>query len=210
MNCCPLPAALTTITATTCPVNMGQIQRVFFVRRTYVQWDTVTPANNVPAAIATFLPTVVAGWTILRAAVGNTKVVIPPLFGGDITITPGEAIKVGGNDNTTLNGETYVNSYAPSTFAARFDSLSKQTTADLKELRCESLEVYFVNQDGDIIGRRVGDLFVGFNAKALVVNSRSVQGFGTRDSNTIDFQLDADWDAEFEIITPTDFNALTF
>lgn len=210
MNCCPLPAALTTITATTCPVDMGQIQRVFFVRRTYVQWNTVTPASNVPAAIATFLPTVVAGWTILRAAVGNTKVVIPPLFGGDITITPGEAIKVGGNDNSTLNGETYVNSYAPSTFAARFDSLTAAQTSQIKELRCESLEAYFVNQDGDIIGRRVGDLFVGFNAKALVVNSRSALGFGTRDANIIEFQLDTDWDSEFEKITPSDFNALTF
>jgi hypothetical protein len=132
------------------------------------------------------------------------------LFGGDITITPGEAIKVGGNDNSTLNGETYVTSYAPSTFAARFDSLTATQTSQLKELRCESLEVYFVNQDGDIIGRRNGDLFVGFNAIALVVNSRSALGFGTRDANVIEFQLDADWDSEFEKITPSDFNALTF
>jgi len=34
-------------------------------------------------------------------------------------------------------------------------------------------------------------------------------GFGTRDMNTMTFQLDFDYDETKAAITPTDFNALT-
>lgn len=208
---CPLPSALTAITATTCPEDLGQIQRLFFVRKGYLIWDTVTPANNVPATIVGDLITEVAGWTTLLAAVDNTKVIKTPLIGGDPVINAGDINQTGGNDNSTLNGEVYFNSLNPSTFTARFDQLTAAQTAQFKNLACESLEVYFINQDGDIIARRDGDNVTGFPVKgATVLQSRSVQGFGTRNSNNIQFQLDADWDEYFEKFTPTDFNALTF
>jgi len=213
---CPLPTALTAIDATVCPEELGQIQRVWFVRAGNVQWDTVDPTatgKTLPATIQPNLPTVSAGWTTLKAAADDTKVVFAPLFGGDITITPGDAITQGGNDNSTLNGQTYFVAFPDSTFSARFDQLTKDQTSQLKELICENLEVYFINEDGDIIGQRDpsdADLFKGIPVTNVALQSRNVQGFATRDSNILTFQLDADWDTYFEKQTPTDFNALTF
>ncbi len=206
---CPLPTALTAIDATACPEELGQIQRVWFVRAGNVIWDTVTPANNVPATITGQLPSVVAGWNTLTAAADSTKVVLAPLFGGDIIITPGDAITQGGNDNSTLNGQTYFVSFPDSTFTGRFDQLTATQTSQLKELICEDLEVYFINEDGDIIGKRDGDTWLGFAVTNVALQSRNVQGFATRDSNILSFQINADWDTEFEKQTPTDFNALT-
>jgi hypothetical protein len=208
---CPVATALTTITTSSCPEEIGQIQRAWFVRKGEVVWDTATAgAANVPATITGDLVTVIAGWTILKTAVDSTKVVFAPLFGGDITITPGEAITQGGNDNSTLNGQTYFVAFPDSTFSARYDQLSAQTTADLKLLVCEDLEVYFVNDSGDIIGdASTTGTFKGFDCSNVALGSRNVQGFATRDSNIMTFQLDEDWDTYFEKQTPTDFNALT-
>ena len=95
---CPVATALTTITATTCPEEIGQIQRAFFVRKGTVVWDTATAgAANVPATITGDLVTVLAGWNILKIAADATKVVFAPLFGGDITIAPAEAVTQSGN-----------------------------------------------------------------------------------------------------------------
>lgn len=213
---CPLPAAPTAITATSCPEELGQIQRVWLVRKGNVQWDTTDPTatgKSLPAAIQPNLPTVSAGWTTLKAAVDSTKVVFTPLFGGDITITPADPVFQGGNDNSTLNGQAYYVNTPDSTFSARFDQLTATQTSELKDLKCEDMEVYFINEDGDIIGQRDpldADLFKGIPVTSIVLGSRNVQGFTTRDSNIMTFQLNEDWDTYFEKQTPTDFNALTF
>jgi hypothetical protein len=209
---CPLPTALTAIDATTCPEELGQIQRVWFVRKAgTVVWDRVTNTNNTPAAINALDPDASTGWTALKALSDDGKLVTAPLFGGDITITPADAITFGGNDNSTLNGQTYFVSFADSTFSARFDQLTKDQTSQLKELVCEDLEVYFINEDSDIIGRRDGDDWTGFPVTNVALQSRNVQGFATRDSNILTFQLNADWDTYFEKVTPaTGFNPLTF
>ncbi len=208
---CPIATALTTITPTSCPVEMGQIQRAWFVRKGEVVWDTATAgAANVPAAIAGDLVTVIAGWSTLKTAVDSTKVVYAPLFGGDITITPAEAITQGGNDNSTLNGQTYFVNFPDSTFSARFDQLAAAQALQMKELACEDLEVYFINEDGDIIGdaTTTGTL-KGFDCTNVILGSRNVQGFATRDSNVMSFQLSADWDTIFSKIGSLTFNALT-
>lgn len=209
---CPLPTALTAITATTCPEEIGQIQRVWFVRKGNVVWDTATAgAANVPATIMGDLVTVSAGWTTLKAAIDDTKVIFAPLFGGDITITPADPVFQGGGDNSTLNGQAYYVNTPDSTFSARFDQLTATQTSELKELKCEDVEVYFINEDGDIIGdASTTGTFKGFDATSVVLGSRNVQGFTTRDSNVLTFQLNEDWDTIFEKQTPTDFNALTF
>jgi hypothetical protein len=191
---CPLPTALTAIDATTCPEELGQIQRVWFVRKAgAVVWDRVSNLNNTPASINGVDPDASTGWTALKALTDDSKLVTAPLFGGDITITPADAITFGGNDNSTLNGQTYFVSFADSTFSARFDQLTKDQTSQMKELVCEDLEVYFINEDGDIIGRREGDNWTGFPVTNVALQSRNVQGFATRDSNILTFQLNADW-----------------
>ena len=211
LDCCPLATSLTDIPASVCPENMGQIQRYWFVRKGEVIWDTVTPANNLPATIAALQPSVLAGWTILFAAADDTHVVTSPLIGGESTLTGGSTITQGGGDNSTLSGTTLVNGINPTDGSARFDSLTGPQIAAFRTLACEGtgLEVYLINQQGLIWGQQVGDLFTGFDVSNVVLGSMTNAGFGTRDMNTMTFQLDFDYDETKAAITPTDFNALT-
>jgi hypothetical protein len=218
---CPIPTALTAITATSCPEELGQIQRFIFVRKGEVVWDTVTPANNVPATITLDAPTATVGgtkgWSILIPAADDTKTILSPLVGGDPVINPGEQITQGGGDNSTLNGQVYHVAFNPAEGSFRFDSMTAQQTYELKLLVCEDLEVYLINADGDIIGHRDRDssgvnedTWHGFPITNAAFGGRSVQGFASRDSNVLTLQLNDDWDSYFEKQTPTDFNALTF
>ena len=211
LDCCPLATSLTDIPASVCPENMGQIQRYWFVRKGEVIWDTVTPANNLPATIAALAPTVLAGWTILFAAADDSHVVPSPLIGGDSTLTGGSTISQGGGDNSTLSGQTLINGINPTDGTARFDSLTGAQITAFRKLACEGtgLEVYLINQQGLIWGQQVGDLFTGFDISNVVLGSMTNAGFGTRDNNTMTFQLDFDYDETKAAITPTDFNALT-
>jgi len=215
---CPLPNILTDITGTGCPENLGQIQRLWFVRKTgNVQWDTVDPTatGKSSAIVQPNLPTVLAGWNALYTAVApsDEKLIATPLFGGDPQVNPAEPVFQGGGDNSTLNGKQYYLFTPDSTFTARFDELTAEQTKQLKDLACEDLEVYFITDNGSIVGMRDpvdSDLWKGIPITTVpVTGSRSVQGFAARDSNTITFQLDADWDTYFEKQLPTDFNALT-
>jgi len=52
LDCCPLATSLTDIPSSSCPENIGQIQRYWFVRKDVVSWDTTDPLNNLPATIA--------------------------------------------------------------------------------------------------------------------------------------------------------------
>ena len=211
LDCCPLATSLTDIPASVCPENIGQIQRYWFVRKGEVIWDTVTPANNVPATITALAPTVLAGWTILFSAADDTHVVTSPLIGGDSSLTAGSTISQGGGDNSTLSGTTLINGINPTDGSARFDSLTGPQIAAFRTLACEGtgLEVYLINQQGLIWGQQVGDLFTGFDVSNVVLGSMTNAGFGTRDNNTMTFQLDFDYDETKAAVTPTDFNALT-
>jgi len=211
LDCCPLATALTDIPASTCPENMGQIQRYWFVRRGSVIWDIATPANNIPATITGNAATVVAGWTILFAAADDTHVVTSPLIGGDSVIEAGSVVSQGGGDNSTLSGSTLINGINPATGKARFDSLTGAQIAAMRLLVCEgaNMEVYMINQQGLIWGQRVGDLFTGFDCENVVIETMTNNGFGTRDNNNLTFQLPYDYDETKGSIAPTDFNALT-
>jgi hypothetical protein len=213
LDCCPLATSLTDIPASVCPENMGQIQRYWFVRKGEVAWNIPTPADptQIPAGISGLAPTVLAGWTILFADPGDAHVVPSPLIGGDSTLTGGSTISQGGGDNSTLSGQTLINGINPTDGTARFDSLTGAQITAFRKLACEGtgLEVYLINQQGLIWGQQVGDLFTGFDISNVVLGSMTNAGFGTRDMNTMTFQLDFDYDETKAAITPTDFNALT-
>ena len=104
-----------------------------------------------------------------------------------------------------------VNGINPTDGTARFDSLTGPQIAAFRTLACEGtgLEVYLINQQGLIWGQQVGDLFTGFDVSNVVLGSMTNAGFGTRDMNTMTFQLDFDYDETKSAQTPTDFNALT-
>ena len=211
LDCCPLATSLTDIPSSSCPENIGQIQRYWFVRKGVVVWDVVTPANNIPATISGNAVDVVAGWNILFSAIDDSHVVLTPLIGGDSTVTAGTVVTFGGGDNSTLSGEQFVTAINPSDVSVRFDSLTAEQIAAFRKLTCEGngLEVYLISQEGKIWGSQTGDLFKGFDCANIVLGSLTNNGFGTRDSNTMTFQLPFDWDETKSAITPSDFNALT-
>ena len=219
LDCCPKASILEDIPTSTCPENMGQIQRFWFVRKYQLKWDiqSASPGtNNYPnAVIGTNEPTVLAGWTALFALTsGNANesshVVKTPLIGGDSTIVAGDTITQGGGDNSTLSGEQLINGINPATVTARFDSLTAAQILAMRKLACEAsdLEVYMVSQEGKLWGQKVGDLFTGFDCSNVVLGSMANNGFGTRDSSILTFQLPFDWDETKHAVTPSNFNAL--
>lgn len=213
LDCCPLASSLDDIPASSCPENIGQIQRYWFVRKGNVVWNTSNSSDpsQIPALINGNDVNVVAGWDLLSVQTDDTHVVYSPLIGGDSSITAGSTITQGGGDNTTLNGETYLNGINPADGTARFDSLTGAQITAFRKLACEGngLEVYLISQEGKIWGSKVGDLFTGFDCTNVVLGTLSNAGFGTRDNNVLTFQLPFDWDETKHAITPTDFNALT-
>lgn len=211
MSCnCPKTASISDIDPNTCPEDLGQFQRIAVVRKGAVRFDTVTPANNIPATITGLDPTTEAPWTVLRAAADDSHVVFTPLMSDPIT-EPGEEKTFGGGDNTTRNGITYHLGFDPTTFTCRYDYLTALQTKQMKELKCEDLEVFFVNDEGKLLGRRDGDIWRGFDIIGVpTLQSRSVGGFAAIDSNLFRFQMRDDWDTVFEKLTPVDFNALAF
>lgn len=212
MGCnCPGAAALTDVNPTTCPEDLGQLQRVAFFRKGSIKFDTVTPANNVPATITGDTPELEAAYIVLKAAVDDSKLVFLPLFGGDPISTPGDENTFGGNDNSTLNGAIYHEGFNPDTFTARFDQLTALQTTQMRELTCEDLEAIFVNDEGKLIYSRDGDFLKGIDVVGVpTLAGRNVNGHATRDGNVFKFQMPHGWDGTFEKVTPTDFNALTF
>ncbi len=211
--CCPKPAALGDITPQLCPEHIGQIQRLWFVRKGAVTFDLLDPANNTPVAIAGLGNEVEeeAPWLILFAAVDDSHVIKTPFVtgGGDSAITPVEPSFFGGGDNSTFSGKKQFVGFNPSDGALNLHGLSGQVIADIRALICEGeLEMYFINQENKIIGAKVGDTLTGFCASAVVLGSMTNAGFNTLDSNLLTFQLDFDWDEKKHFITPNAWSPL--
>lgn len=204
MGCnCPKEPSLTEIPDENCPVDLKQIQKIAFRRRGEI-WDT---AAGTPTDIKED-----ADWIVFIAAVDDTKIVTTPFIGGDPVIAPGEAKIEGGGDNSTLNGVELIVGTDPSKFSVKFNSMSPAQEKAFKALMCEpnALEVFFANGDDNIIATK-GDLVtqhIGIPVQSMFVGDRSNDGFGTKDSNMVSFQMAAGWSEDIEVIVPN-FSPLT-
>jgi len=202
MDCnCPESSALTDIVAENCVVNFGQIQKNAF-QRAGDEFDvagTPTPSDI----------TLLSVWQAKTTAVDGEKIVITPFIGGDPVIEAGEAITVGGGDNSTLNGVVEVQGVNPSSFSCVFKGLSSKVESDMKKLICEkNLVVYFFLQGGKIAAKNTGTgKYQGFPIQSMFVSDRNNAGFGTSDTVTMTFSLAEGWSNDAEIITPA-FNPL--
>lgn len=190
---CPPPASIGTIPVDDCPVRIGQIQRVIFQRSGFV-FDG-TAGKDI---------TLEADWDTLYAAVDSTKVVITPFFGGNPVIEAGEAITVGGGDNSTLNGITRVTGANPSSFSTEFYNMKSDVENALKALECEkNLVAYFITEDGKIAVREIAaSEYTGYGVQTLFTSDRGVQGYAADDILSLTFQLVRNWSSELELITP--------
>jgi hypothetical protein len=200
MDCnCPAPATLTEIGLITCGVDMNQIQRMAF-QRIGSSFDGV--ASNILE---------LADWQAFMTAVDDTKIVVTPLIGGDPTIEAGDAITIGGGDNSTLNGIEQVEGVNPSAFSCFYNSLSSEVEKAMKALICEpNLRVFFFLQGGKIACQEVaapeyeGLLLSG----QPFISDRNNAGFGTKDTVNMSFSLAEGWSNDLQILSPN-FNPLT-
>lgn len=203
-NDCPAPSSMTAIAEVDCGVDFKQIQRLAFQR----VGDTFDATATTPTDIKAL-----SSWQAKIAATDSTKIVLTPFIGGDPVIAAGAPITNGGGDNSTLNGVEELNGANPSVFTAVFKSLPAKTIRELKALSCEKrLVVYLILQGGRIAGSEVTagtpDVYTGIPVEGQVfVSDRNNNGFGTKDTVSIQFSMPEGWSDTAEVLTPN-FSAL--
>lgn len=202
---CPLGTAIQSQLFTDCPEQIGQIQKLI-VQRAYAS----AGARN-QFTIASANPNVIASWTPLLTALDATKAQITDWVESP-TVTPGDAQTVGGG-NDSLNGVEQIIAKDPTVVEVMLYQKDQATIKALKDLASETLQVYFVNEHGKIIGETDDHtsptIFRGFliEPKSWFVGDKSFGGYNERDSNSLRFSMSADWSDLLHVVTPSDFNA---
>lgn len=197
---CPRSAALETIPNADCPVNFGQTQKAIFVRKFKDDGteNSITVENS----------KLKASWIALMTAEDGTKVIISPYLQAP-TNEAGAPITFGGG-NDTPGGIAIVMGTEPSVFNAVIRQTPQTVIAAMKALQCEDLGVYLINENGQIAGKKVGENLLPFPIAQGTFNVTDLilGGKDTPDGNNVTWSFIAGWSDGFEMITPTDFNAL--
>lgn len=209
---CPLPTALTTIPAVSCPFRFDQIVKFAFQRR-----QATAPFATLAAIQG------VAAWNTLKTATDATKVITSPIC-TSVVIPQSEGQSVGGNDNSTFagipeyNGEGFVavtgefKNLPPAVFRA-LRLLSQESLAS--SVGVSNLTVMFINRNGTLYPSNPVD-----NAGAATTEYRFIPvynfrisspgsaGFNASNVNSFSFQLKDDWANYLAAVQPT-FDPLT-
>lgn len=202
LNCgCPAAAALPDISIAACSESLGQVQKLIFQRR----FASAGTLNSIAD------PTLLASWTPLLSAVDGTKAVVSPYVQGP-TVEPGAA-KVFGGGNATLGGIEIVTGREPTTFKSNVYNSKQLTIAKMKEMMCDDVGVWLVDEFGNIAG--VADdiaaptKYYPIPVSKLFIGDKKLGGLEEPDANALEFSLNPNWSDNFSIATPTDFAALT-
>lgn len=198
---CPAGASIPSVPNATCPQDFGQIQKIIFQRI----FASGTTKNSMSKANAATL----AAWTALFSANDGTKAVITPYVEAP-TPDGGDAITYGGG-NDTVGGVVKVIGTNPTNMTFALRQIVQSIAKALKALMCElNMGVYFVNGDGQIMGKEVSEGNFGpIPIQTLFVGDLKLNGLETPDENALSFSLPANWSDDVAIITPSDFNPLT-
>ncbi len=203
---CPKPAAMPSVAKQGCPINLGQIQRFYFQRAGFM-FDSGDDLDIL----------LLASWTPLVTAVGDTKIITTPRM-ANVVIPRGEAKIEGGGDNTTIDGVEIVVGSNPITLTGDLISLSAKTRKQLKTALGpeEDLVVYMINQYGQIICKNVDPAntavtqFTGLQISGRVfVSDPGNDGLNTIDKSSLRFSFAEGWADQLAIVKPTDFNPIT-
>jgi hypothetical protein len=202
---CPLGSEITDIFIDTCPEEVGQIQKIL-VQRVF---SAAGVKNSLTIASAN--PNVLATWTPLLAASNSTKVVQTPFLTNPV-VEPGAPRTFGGG-NATLGGVEIIVGREPTQFTAAFLSASQRTIKDLKEIMCETIGVYLIDEYGRIIGisNDIANptIFYPIPVHGFFVGDKKLGGLEEPDMNMIQFSFYPNWSDNLHIVTPTNFDALT-
>lgn len=204
LNCgCPAGPHLTDLEIADCKESLGQVQKVLFQR--------IYKSAGVKNTIASL--TEKANMTTLLSAADGTKVLVSPYIQNPTT-EPGAARTFGGG-NASLGGVEIIIGREPTTFSAIMYQEMQSTIAQMKELMCENVGVYLIDEYGNIGAIAdnpaeptayspipIGKLFVG---------DKKLGGFEEPDSNTIEWSFFPNWSDNLVIVKhdDMDYNPLT-
>lgn len=198
---CPVGTAIQEISTDACPYDFGQIQKIIFQRK----FSTGT-TRNVFADLATIQTA--ANWTTLMAATDGTKTQISPFVAAP-TVAPG-AKKEYGSDNEVPNGIPRLVGRENTPATMEILSLSPTIAAELKALECENLQVYLVNENGQIgCLKNSDDEYHGIDIEQLYISDRQLGGFNEPDKVMMEWYFKPNWSDNLQFVTPSDFNPLT-
>ena len=202
---CPVGSEITDITVSTCPVDVGQIQKIIFQRI----YSSGTTKNSFTIASAN--PNLEATWTAVLTASDGTKAVVSPYVSNPET-EPGARREYGGG-NQTLGGIPINLGRESTSFTAEVLRSGQQAIKEMKDLECEEIGVYLINDSGQIIG--ISDdissptISYPIPIKSFFVSDLDIGGFEEPDKNMLNWSFVPNWSDDLYIITPSDFNALT-
>lgn len=208
---CPGPSALTDIPDQICGIDWKQIRKIALQR----QLDDSGTRNGF--TVATEDPSLIASWTPYLTALDSTKIVVTPVIGNP-QFSPGEA-RTFGDGNEVPGGVPVVVGADGTEFTSVMYSLVQAIEYAMKQLECETLQAYFINEDGAIFGDASPQLtqsvvspttWHGFliEPNTSFFGDRAIGGFEAPDSNAFNFSLSPGWSSSWYRYTPTDFNAL--
>ena len=192
--CCPEPSALVSAVTTlnSCAVDVAQIQKLVF-------WRTGQSIASITTAL------IQTTWDTLLAAADDTKALVTPLLHNP-DIPMGDAREFGGGNETQWGATLRKGAQSP---ALTFTMLaeSQNVIALLKELRCEYLDVLFINEANQLIYSDAGTVVAGFKVvpNSLFVSDKKIGGFDEFDSNIIQFNLQPNWSDTLEMTIASDF-----
>jgi len=193
---CPVPTAMATVITELepCDVNFGQTQKMIFWR-----------AGN---TISTVSAVLVATWTALLSATGDSKAIVSPFIGGPAT-DGGEPIEFG-SGNEVRDGIPIIIGSEPISFDAMMYGAEQSVITKFKALMCEDLEVILINSDGKFGAKVVGTAVSGFPITSLFVGDKKLGGYDAPDTNAVKWRFKPNWSDNFAIVDPTaNFNGLT-
>lgn len=196
---CPAPSALAAITATTCPTKFDQIQKMALGRVFAGRFADATDLGTE------------ATWTAAKALTTSEKIVITPYL-SNLVIPGSEAIKQGGNDNTTLNGVSEVMGGQMVTVTFTLKNVSAATAEALRAIGTETMlqpgvsqiEAFFFGTDNSIIynAESAGTAASGFPIYNLVVGDVGSEGLNSHNTYNISFEMAFGWSRYWKMITP--------
>jgi len=191
--CCPVPTAIASAVTVLneCSADVGQIQKLVFWRR-----------GQSIASVATAI--ISTTWTTLLAATGDTKAIVSP-FIANVELAPSEPREFGGGNETRWGAPIRKGGSSPS-FTASIYQYDQDTITALKNLRCETLDVLFINEANQLIYSDANNV-AGFEiaANSLFVSDKGIGGLDDADQNVIMFNLKPDWSDTLEITVETTF-----
>lgn len=195
---CPRAASLLDIPSFECPETFGQIQKVAFQRLRKADGTKNTLAGVDTLAI----------WTPLLTAADDTKVIVSPYIQNPEAEGGGPRMFGGGNE--TLGGIEEVVGTEPTQFTGVFRKVPQPAIKALKQLTCEDIGVFLIDENGAIGAiKNADDTFSPIPVRSVFVADKTLGGFEAPDSNAIQWNFIPGWSDDLVMVYPEDgFNPL--